>query len=143
MTADQLFAIANPAALAGWLVLGWAVLRKNAWLRDQIAGRCWPLGFAALYTLLIVLFFAKADGGFDTLANVQKLFTSPWAALAGWVHYLAFDLFIGALIARRVMEAGANRLWLIGLLPAAFLFGPIGLLASELVLLVTRPSTAT
>jgi hypothetical protein len=143
MTAEQLFAIANPAALAGWLVLAWAVFRKKAWLRDEIAGRWWPLGFAALYTLLILLFFAKAEGGFDTLANVQKLFTSPWAALAGWVHYLAFDLFIGALIARRIMEAGASRLWLIGLLPATFLFGPIGLLASEAVLLLTRPSTAS
>jgi hypothetical protein len=143
MTAEQLFSIANPAALAGWLVLAWAVFRKNIWLRDEIAGRWWPLGFAALYTLLILLFFAKADGGFDTLANVQKLFTSPWAALAGWVHYLAFDLFVGSLIARRITEAGASRLWLIALLPATFLFGPIGLLASEAVLLATRPAANT
>jgi hypothetical protein len=143
MTAEQLFSIANPAALAGWLVLAWAVFRKNDWLRDEIAGRWWPLGFAVLYTLLILLFFAKAEGGFDTLANVQKLFTSPWAALAGWVHYLAFDLFVGALIARRIMEAGASRLWLVALLPATFLFGPIGLLASEAVLLATRPAANT
>lgn len=140
MTAEQLFSIANPAALAGWLVLAWAVFRKNAWLRDEIAGRWWPLGFAALYTLLILLFFARAEGGFDTLANVQTLFTSPWAALAGWIHYLAFDLFVGALIAKRIMEAGASRLWLIGLLPATFLFGPIGLLASEVVMLFSRPA---
>jgi ABA4-like protein len=140
MTAEQMFSIANPVALAGWLALIWAVFRKNAWLRDEIAGRWWPLGFAALYTLLILLFFAKAEGGFDTLANVQKLFTSPWAALAGWIHYLAFDLFIGALIARRIMEAGGSRLWLIGLLPATFLFGPIGLLASEVVMLFGRPA---
>ena len=38
--------------------------------------------------------------------------TSPWAALAGWIHYLAFDLFMGALVARRVMESGASRWWL-------------------------------
>lgn len=140
MTAGQLFSIANPVALAGWLVLAWAVFRNNAGLRDEIAGRWWPVGFAALYTLLILLFFAGAEGGFDTLANVQRLFTSPWVALAGWVHYLAFDLFIGALIAKRIMEAGASRLWLIGLLPATFLFGPIGLLASEAVMIFTRPA---
>ena len=143
MTADQLFSFANPAALAGWLVLGWAVIRRSAWLRDEIAGRWWPLGFAALYTLLILLFFGRAEGGFDTLANVQKLFTSTWVALAGWVHYLAFDLFVGALVARRIMEAGLNRLWLAGLLPATFLFGPIGYLASEIVMLLARPAPSS
>jgi hypothetical protein len=139
MTADQLFAIANPAALAGWLVLAWAVIRNNSWLRDEIAGRWWPLGFAALYTLLILLFFGRAEGGFDTLAHVQLLFTSPWAALAGWVHYLAFDLFMGATIARRVMHAGINRLWLVPILPLTFLFGPMGYLAGEAVLALGRP----
>jgi hypothetical protein len=29
MTAEQVFAIANPAALAGWLVLAFAVIRKK------------------------------------------------------------------------------------------------------------------
>lgn len=140
MTAEQLFSIATMSALAGWLILGWAVFRKNNYLRDEIVGRWLPLAFATLYTVLIIFFFASAEGGFDTLANVQKLFTSPWAALAGWVHYLAFDLLVGALIAKRVMEAGMNRLWLIPLLPATFLFGPIGLLASEAALLITRPT---
>lgn len=143
MTAEQLFAIANPAALAGWLVLAFAVIRKNAHLRDDVAGRWWPLGFAALYSLLILLFFGDTPGGFDSLANVQLLFTSPWAALAGWIHYLAFDLFMGALVARRVMESGASRWWLVGLLPATFLFGPMGYLASEMVLLFTRPHPHT
>ena len=34
--------------------------------------------------------------GFDTLAGVRLLLSTPEALLAGWVHYLAFDLFIGA-----------------------------------------------
>ncbi len=143
MTADQLFALANPFALAGWMVLAYAVIRRNDWLRDEVAGRWWPLGLAALYSLLILLFFSRAPGGFDTLAHVQLLFTSPWAALAGWVHYLAFDLFMGAIVARRVMQAGAGRWWLAGLLPATFLFGPAGYLLGEIVLLFTRPAPTT
>jgi ABA4-like protein len=27
--------------------------------------------------------------------SVSALFENPWALLAGWTHYLAFDLFIG------------------------------------------------
>jgi Domain of unknown function (DUF4281) len=140
MTADFVFSLANPAALLGWLVLAYAVVRKNEWLRDMVAGRLWPLGFAALYSLLILFFFARAPGGFDTLPHVQDLFTSPWAALAGWIHYLAFDLFMGATIARKVMEEGMNRLWLAVLLPLTFMFGPAGLLAFEALRFTTSPA---
>jgi Domain of unknown function (DUF4281) len=142
MTADQLFQIANPAALLGWIILSAGVLLKRPYLRDIVAGQIWPTAFAALYTALIIFFFAKADGGFDSLANVQKLFTSPWAALAGWVHYLAFDLFIGAWISKRVVEEGISRLVLIALLPLTFLFGPIGLVGFQVVRLVFRKVSA-
>ena len=143
MTAGQLFSIANPIALLGWLVLVYAVLRRNSFLRDQIAGRWWPLGLSALYLALILFFFGKAEGGFDSLANVQKLFTSPWAALAGWVHYLAFDLFVGAWIARQHMEAGLPRWPLVAILPLTFLFGPIGYVAFEISRLLLSPATPT
>jgi Domain of unknown function (DUF4281) len=139
MSADFVFSLANPFALVGWLILIFAIWRKNSWLRDSIAGFWWPLALSSLYFALILLFFGKSDGGFDTLANVKKLFISDWAALAGWVHYLAFDLFIGSWIARQVMSAGMNRLWLIPLLPATFLFGPIGLVGYGLASRLAAP----
>lgn len=140
MTAESLFSIANSFALAGWLVLSFAVLRKHDWLRDQVAGCWWPLALSVLYTALVVLFFSQAEGGFDSLANVKRLFTSDWAALAGWVHYLAFDLFIGSWIAKETIYKGISRLWLVLILPATFLFGPCGLL---LFAIVTYRRTAT
>lgn len=126
MTADFLFSLANPTALLGWIILGVGIVWNKPFLRDEIAGRVWPLGLSVLYTILIGAFFLKAEGGFDTLANVQKLFTFPWAALAGWVHYLAFDLFIGAVISRDIIKLGISRLFLVVLLPLTFMFGPIG-----------------
>jgi hypothetical protein len=138
MTAEQIFSAASTTALAGWLILAFAVLRKSDFLRDEIVGRWWPLGLAALYSVLIFFFFGRSPGGFGSLAEVQLLFTSPWAMLAGWVHYLAFDLFIGALIARRVMERGLPRLTLVILLPATFLFGPLGLLLFEITQLLLQ-----
>ncbi len=86
-----------------------------------------------LYTSIVVLFFGQEEGGFDSLAQVKRLFASDWAVLAGWVHYLAFDLFIGAWIAREVAAKGMSRWCLVPLLPATFLFGPVGLLAFGLV----------
>jgi hypothetical protein len=77
---------------------------------------------------LIIARFGSSDGGFGSLALVQKLFADPYALLAGWVHYLAFDLFIGSWI---VEDALARRapVWLrVGVLPFTFMFGPMGLL---------------
>jgi hypothetical protein len=88
---------------------------------------------SASYAILIIFFFSGAEGGFDTLENVQKLFTSPWAALAGWIHYLAFDLFMGSRIARGMEEQGLPRWPLMIILPLTFLFGPIGYLVFEIV----------
>ncbi len=102
-------------------------------------GRWLPLALAGFYSVLILLFFGGGPAGLARWATCRLLFTSPWMALAGWVHYLAFDLFIGALIARRVMAAGLPRFVLLVLLPATFLFGPVGLLLSEITLLALRP----
>lgn len=136
MSASQLFQIANPVALIGWLVLAAAIIFKRPFWRDELAGRWIPLALSAVYSMLIIFFFFRADGGFDTLENVQKLFTSPWAALAGWVHYLAFDLFLGATISKRVMEQGLPRWPLIVLLPLTFMFGPMGLVGFEIAKLI-------
>lgn len=128
VTAENSFLVANTTALCGWLILIFAVIFKRDWLRDHVAGFWWPVALSVSYAILIVLFFGKAEGGFDTLANVKQLFTSDWAALAGWVHYLAFDLFIGSWIAKEVMNRSISRLWLMIILPSTFMLGPIGLL---------------
>jgi hypothetical protein len=133
MTASSLFSAFNMLAMAGWIILALGVALKRDWLRDAVAGTYIPVMISVAYAILIVFFFAGAEGGFDTLENVQKLFTSPWAALAGWIHYLAFDLFMGARIARGFAEQGLPRWPLVLLLPLTFLFGPIGYLAFEII----------
>lgn len=145
MTASQVFQIVNPLALLGWLILAASVVTGRSPWRDGLIGRWWPVGFSALYAVLIACFFWKAPGGFDSLANVQLLFTSEWAALAGWIHYLAFDLYVGSRIAREVMERGLPRFLLLVLLPLTFMFGPIGLVGLEVsrLLFERRPALST
>ena len=133
MTASGLFSAFNMLALLGWVILGAGVALRRDWLRDTLAGTYIPVFMSASYAILIMFFFSSAEGGFDTLENVQKLFTSPWAALAGWIHYLAFDLFMGSRIARGMEEQGLPRWPLMIILPLTFLFGPIGYLVFEIV----------
>lgn len=133
MTATGLFSAFNMLALVGWIILGAGIALKRDRLRDALAGTYIPVFMSASYAILIMFFFSDAEGGFDTLENVQKLFTSPWAALAGWIHYLAFDLFMGTRIARGMEEQGLPRWPLMIILPLTFLFGPIGYLVFEIV----------
>ncbi len=50
--------------------------------------------------------FGGSKGGSGSLAEVSMLFQDPWLLLAGWVHYLAFDLFIGSWEARDAARSG-------------------------------------
>ncbi len=133
MTPEWMFSLASFTAMAGWVLLAAGVTLNNALLRDLVAGRIIPALLAAAYAGLIALFWAGSDGGFDSLDNVARLFANPWLLLAGWIHYLAFDLAIGAIIARRTFDEGLPRLALIPILPLTFLFGPVGWLAFEVL----------
>lgn len=71
---------------------------------------------------------AGAAGGFGSLADVAVLFGNPWALLAGWVHYLCFDLAVGTWEARDARHRGVPHAVLVPCLLATFLLGPLGLL---------------
>ena len=78
--------------------------------------------------MLITLHFPGAKGGFGSLADVSLLFSEPALLLAGWVHYLAFDLFIGAWEVRDAQKHGVPHLLVVPCLILTFMLGPIGLL---------------
>jgi hypothetical protein len=126
MPPDQLFQLANPLALLGWIALAAHPLAPR--LTQGIALAI-PLLLSLLYTGLILAHWAGAEGGFGSLDEVQRLFTQAPVALAGWVHYLAFDLFVGAWIARTARAEGIAHWMVIPCLIPTFLFGPAGLLA--------------
>lgn len=133
MNPELLFRMANGFALLGWALLIAGIVTNRAWLRDRLAGLYWPLLLSAGYCAAIYLGFGASGGGFDTLPGVRQLFSNDWALLAGWVHYLAFDLFVGAWIARDTEQAGLSRWLLVPVLPLTFLFGPGGFLLYQVV----------
>jgi hypothetical protein len=126
---DVLFGHAGTLALAGWVVLALGIALRAPLLRDGIAGLVIPLMLSTLYTALVAIHWWSAEGGYGGLDQVAALFRSEGMLLAGWVHYLAFDLFVGAWIARDAAGRGVPRWLMIPILPLTFLFGPVGLLA--------------
>jgi len=130
MTPDLVFSHVGTAAMAGWalLILG---PRRHGWF-NAIPLWIIPAGFSAVYAALIFSRFSGMGGGFDSLENVAILMSDRWALLAGWVHYLAFDLFVGAVMAARMDRAGVGRLVQAPILLSCFMLGPLGFLIAGL-----------
>ncbi|MDH6266739.1 hypothetical protein M2360_002135 [Rhizobium sp. SG_E_25_P2] len=126
MNFDSVFSLASGAAMAGWLVLTLApraAIVMTA-LRLGLIG-----GLSLVYALLIFVYFFRIEGGgFGSIGEVRALFLSDAGLTAGWVHYLAFDLFVGQWIAMEADRLGWSRIFQAPLLVATFMFGPIGLL---------------
>lgn len=126
MRAEQLFSLCGAMALAGWLILIFA--GRARWAAPLVAGVVVPLALSVVYAVLLAGHWGGSPGGFGTLAAVAALFSNRWLLLAGWIHYLAFDLFIGAWQVRDSKTQGIPHLWVIPGLLCTFLFGPVGLL---------------
>ena len=129
MTIEGVFSACNLLAMVGWILL-LAVPRQRTAM--AIAGTAIPLTLAAIYLVLFVMHVRESSGGFSSLAAVSQLFANRGLLLAGWVHYLAFDLFIGAWETRDAMARRVPRLLLAPCLVMTFMLGPIGLLGYHL-----------
>ena len=139
MDLEIIFSIAGVLSMIGWLTL-LASPYAPLW-SDRIAGLAIPLILSAGYMALLIFLPSNGDGGFGSLAEVTALFSHENAVLAGWVHYLAFDLLIGAWICRTA-RAENLRFWLvIPCLPLTFLLGPAGFLAFVGMRLLGRTRT--
>ncbi|CAN1485214.1 ABA DEFICIENT 4-like [Sphingomonadaceae bacterium] len=135
MNWDMIFGFANAWALLGWVILALAPKREIVVPIVFFAG---SVLLACLYAGLIIPLMAGliSDGGptgrpaadLTSLAGVMALFDSPGGATIGWIHYLAFDLFVGIWIARNADAHKISRWFQIPILFFTLMAGPIGLL---------------
>lgn len=127
MSPETLFQIAGPLALSGWIALACAPWAPRAGL--IYGGRIIPLVLAVLYTALILTGWSRAEGGYGSLPDVMRLFDFPDIALAGWVHYLGFDLLVSAWAVQTARQERIAHALVLPCLMLIFLFGPAGFLA--------------
>ena len=123
MTPEGVFSMASTIALVAWVLL--AVRPGAAWVR-LVTARVVPITFAMVYAVIIALRFGRGEGGFGSLAEVSALFQDPWTLLAGWIHYLAFDLLTGVWETRDAARRGVPHWLVVPCLFLTFMFGPAG-----------------
>jgi len=130
MTAAETFSFVNLTVLPAWLML--IFLPRSNWTRI-IAAYAVPAALAIVYLTLLLMNTPPQGAGFSSITQVERLFSSQWLLLAGWVHYLAFDLFIGAWEVRDAFRLKVPHLLVVPCLILTFLVGPVGLLAYFIV----------
>ncbi|MDT0620801.1 ABA4-like family protein [Croceitalea vernalis] len=132
MSPTEIFSLANMIAMPMWLLM--IVLPKWKVTRFLIDFKIIPILLALVYAVYIFLAI-RIGGGMDfgSLGSVMALFTEENAVLAGWVHYLAFDLLVGMWMLDQNKELKINQLLMAPCLFGTFMLGPVGFLAFMLI----------
>ena len=127
MTPSEVFSIVNYLAMPMWLLM--IIFPKWKVTRFLIDYKVIPLLLSLVYALYIYLAI-QVNGWMDfgSLSSVMALFTEQNAVLAGWVHYLAFDLLVGMWMLDQNRELKIHQLIMVPCLLATFMMGPIGFL---------------
>jgi hypothetical protein len=136
MTPETVFQLANALVLPQWLLM----LAAPRWRVTQAVVRSFALPALLAVIYATYLFSGKPVdfSAFGSLSGIKTLFATGGDAvmLAGWVHYLAFDLVAGSTL---LLNAQREKIphWLI-VIPLLFCFmlGPVGWLIYWIIRLV-------
>jgi ABA DEFICIENT 4-like len=124
MTANRAFDVVNLVALVGWVLL--ALSPRLPRVATTVTGAVIPTFLALVYVGLVSANLGGSEGGFSSLPAVATLFGNPWILLAGWTHYLVFDLLVGNWELQDAKGRGVPYVLVLPCLALTFIFGPAG-----------------
>lgn len=127
MSAELIFSICSTAVIPGWLLL--TVLPRWKWTLGIVCTGLIPFMLGLVYVGIIISQTGNPSegGGMGSLEGVAILFSNPYSLAAGWIHYLAFDLFVGAWEVRDSQEQGVSHWLVLPCLVLTLMLGPVGL----------------
>ncbi|MBT8320605.1 MAG: DUF4281 domain-containing protein [Eudoraea sp.] len=132
MTASDVFSIANIMAFLMWILM--IILPKWKATRFLIDNKVIPILLSFLYAFYLIHSLLSGPAmDFGSLQAVMDLFTSENAVLAGWLHYLAFDLLVGMWMLDQNKTLKIHQAIMIPCLAGTFMMGPIGFLLFMIV----------
>lgn len=126
MNPDRIFKIANGIALIPWFLM--VFLPFWSLTNTIINLYLFPIFLSFFYIFYLLTSLGKAKGNFSSLAGLGSLFKNKDALLAGWIHYLVFDLFVGSWEWNDSIQNGFSHFILVPCLLLTLMFGPFGFL---------------
>lgn len=129
MTPEQAFNIGNVVALVGWIVLIFLPSHRAA--IEGIARTLVPGLLSIAYAAVLIphALWGSTGGSLASWEGMAALLNQPWLLVAGWLHYLAFDLLVGTWEVDTARKEGIPYLAVLPCLLLTFVLGPIGFLA--------------
>ena len=131
MDTTTIFKIVNNIAMLAWLFL-LIVPKWKYTIPSVVSFIIFFLSISYTFIIIKALPLIKPDV-FSSLSSIRNLFANDTTLLAGWIHYLAFDLFVGVYIVKEAQKYFIHRSIVTILLPLTFLFGPIGYVAFQII----------
>jgi len=132
---EIIFNIYNTGILIFWLFL--LVFPKSK-TTQKITNYPWiPLVIAFGYIFFLSTSEGAFSADFSSLSGLTEMFqnANPRGVAAGWVHYLAFDFWVGCWMLKNSQDKGIKHFWMILPMLFTFIMGPVGILLYTLVLL--------
>ena len=125
----QIFSASFLLVAPFWLLL---IFLPNWTWTARIVRSPWTIAPAALlYTSLVLpqLFSVLGAVAQPELAGIAALLGTPAGATIGWVHFLAFDLFVGRWLYLDSRERGLSPWFVSPVLLLTLMLAPVGFLA--------------
>lgn len=122
---DALYSLTGMLIIVCWGLVIVHPDRSSRWI--TVPKFAVPTLFGLIYAGIMMAKFFDSGGGYGSIAAVRALFAHDDILLAGWLHYLAYDFFIGVWIAEQADRIGLSRQIQALILVTAFMFPPMGL----------------
>ena len=132
---ETIFNFFNSGILLFWGLL--LVFPKRRLTQKIIAYPWVPLGIALGYIYFLSITYGTFSADFSSLNGLTEMFqnANPQGVAAGWLHYLAFDFWVGCWMLKNSQEKAVKHPWMILPLLCTFMLGQVGVLIYSLVLL--------
>jgi hypothetical protein len=127
--AETYFQVTNTIALISWIAL--VVFPGKRLVSGVLCAVVVPGCLAVSYAAVIgwkLTANGPPPGDVMTIAGLRNVFTDDWVFAAAWTHYLAFDMVVGAWMARDSQKLSLPWSLRTPSLVLTFLAGPLGFL---------------
>ena len=128
ITTENIFNGLNLLVLLGWIPL--FIFPYSRFNKKLIDGLYLPFILCAFYIYFLSQTKGLFSADFSSIAGILDLFrnSTEESAAAGWIHYLAFDYFVGCWIVNHSIKKGIPYIVFISPLICTLFAGPFGLL---------------
>jgi len=123
---DAIFSFGGNLVMPFWMLM--IFLPHWRWTQRIMRSPLIAVPPAVIYTVLVLPNTSEILGALGGLNEVMALLATPFGTTVGWMHFLAFDLFVGRWAYLDSRERSISALVMAPILFLTLMLGPIGFL---------------